>query len=158
MTWEQHRYAIERAARRLKEANDAINDCCVVCDSGALGVEYCRCEDGPTLAGMTLQGEALSSDAEMLDDVADFLQSLDGSKADEIPSKQFVDEWNRMIGYISVMTGRYGLPKPEMLFEPEWIDRMSQIAGMRIQPVLIYGGVKVRFGRMEQADVFRTRL
>lgn len=74
MTWEQHRYAVERARDRMKELHDA------------------AIEDRE---GVSLQSEAANSDMELLDDVVDFLKSLEGGKAGDPIGQQFVDDWNR---------------------------------------------------------------
>lgn len=72
MSWEQQRYAVERARDMRRKAADEINEASQM---------------------VTLQGEAQGGDAEMLDDVADFLQSLEGKKifiVPELPSGWFI--------------------------------------------------------------------
>lgn len=137
MSWEQHRYAVERARDRMKERADAINE---------------------EKQMVTLQGEAAGGDAELLDDVAEFLQSLEGSKAGQIlenPGEAFIADWNRMVGTISVLCGQYDLPKPEMVFHPKVLSLMRSISNSRIADTIIFAGVKIRFGKFEQADVLR---
>lgn len=56
MTWDQHRYAVERARDFRRKLADEQNE---------------------AAQGVNLQGEANGSDAEMLDEVADFLRSRD---------------------------------------------------------------------------------
>lgn len=132
---EQHRYAVERAARLRKHvAHDEIE----------------------RNQGVSLQGEANGSDAEMLDEVADFLRSLEGSKKNQAitdPGGAFVADWNQVIGTISNFCGMYDLPKPDMLFHPKWQARMSMIAQQQIGSPLIYAGVRVRFGTYRSMDV-----
>lgn len=158
MSWEQHRYAVERARDRMKATADRINDHCMECSAKHDGSDdwRCGCPDGePTFAGATLQGEAASSDAEMLDDVADFLRSLEGSKKGQAitdPGGAFVADWNQMIAVISNVCGQYDLPKPDMVFLPVWQARMSMIAQTKIGSPLIYAGVRCRFGRFASFD------
>ncbi len=135
MTWEQHRYAVERARDRMKKLHDA------------------AIEDRE---GISLQSEAANSDMELLDDVVDFLKSLEGAKAGDPIGQQFVDDWNRTIVTLSNFCGLYDLPKPDMIFHHRWQDRMSAVAGIRIGSPLIYAGVRVRFGRFESMDVLRS--
>lgn len=162
MGWEQHRYAIERARDMRRKAADAINDHCMKCGRKVPEmVGYrCACPGGvPTHAGVTLQGEANSSDAELLDDVADFLLSLDGSKAGQRlddPGTAFIADWNQTIGHISNFCAIWDLPKPDMIFHQKWQSHMSAVAGMRIGSPLIYAGVRVRFGSLQSMDVLRT--
>lgn len=156
MGWEQHRYAIERARDMRQKTADAINDHCAECkQQEAFFYEgRCLCPDGkPIFAGVTLQGEANSSDAELLGDVADFLKSLDGSKPTMARSEEFVADWNQAIGQISNFCAKWDLPKPDMLFHPLWQQNMSRVAGMRIGAPLIYAGVRVRFGSYVSMDV-----
>lgn len=158
MSWEQHRYAVERARDLRRKAADAINDHCIEClmkHDGSANWR-CGCPDGePTFAGATLQGEANGSDAEMLDEVADFLRSLEGSKKDQFvtdPGGAFVDDWNKMVATISVLCSQHDLPKPEMVFHPTWLARMRDISNTRIADTIVYAGVKIRFGRFVQFD------
>ena len=104
-------------------------------------------------------GIPLPGDAELLDDVVDFLRSLEGSKAGDIlenPGQAFVDDWNKTICTLSNFCGLYNLPKPDMVFHPKWQMHMSHIAGQRIGAPLIYAGVRVRFGMFESCDVLRA--
>lgn len=138
MSWEQHRYAVERARDMRRKFADEHNE--------ASGM-------------VNLQGEANGSDAEMLDEVADFLKSLEGSKAgDQMIDRgqSFVADWNKMIATISVLCSQYQLPKPDMIFHYKWQDHMSYVAGQRIGSPLIYAGVRVRFGIFESMDVLRS--
>jgi len=137
MSWEQHRYAVERARDRMKRHHDA-----------AIQANE----------GVSLQSEAAGSDAEMLDEVADFLKSLEGSKARDIwenPGEAFVADWNKAICELSNFCAAWNLPKPDMVFHPLWRVRMSTIAGQQIGSPLIYAGVRVRFGQFESCDVLR---
>jgi hypothetical protein len=134
MSWEQHRYAVERAARMRREIADRQNEAAQM---------------------VNLQGEANGSDAEMLDDVADFLKSLEGSKAGDGERQRFVDDWNKTITTLSNFCAYYDLPKPDMLFHPKWQHHMSAVAQRPIGSPLIYAGVRVRFGRFESCDVLR---
>lgn len=134
MSWEQHRYAVERARDRMKQLHDA------------------AVEDRQ---GVSLQSEAANADAELLDDVADFLKSLEGSKAGDSLGQQFVDDWNRTIITISNFCGQYDLPKPDMIFHQKWRTHMSAVAQRPIGSPVIYGGVRVRFGQLESMDVLR---
>lgn len=165
MSWEQERYAVERARDRMKKLADSVNDHCLECGEGCDGPEKdweCKCPKGPTFAGVTLQGEAASSDAEMLDNVVDFLKSLDGydtSKGSigflegKDATDAFVAEWNKVIATISVFCDQYSLPKPDMIFHLKWQRLMSEFAGQHIGAPLIYAGVRVRFGEMRSMDV-----
>lgn len=145
MSWEQHRYAVERARDMRRKIAD----------------------DQNKAAGMVnLQGEANGSDAEMLDEVADFLESLEGYDDrrgsigfldGEEAGEAFVAEWNKTIATISVFCDQYGLPKPDMVFRPEWQRHMSAIAGQRIGSPIIYAGVRVRFGTLAPMDVLVTQ-
>jgi hypothetical protein len=132
MSWEQHRYAVERARDHRRKVADSINE---------------------SEQMVTLQGEANASDAEMLDEVADFLKSLEGGRRDEISGPAFVADWNKMIAEISTFCARYDMPKPDMLFHPKWQGYMSTIAQQRIGSPLIYAGVRVRFGTLRPMDV-----
>lgn len=135
MPWEQHRYAVERARDMRRKIADEQNE---------------------AVQGVNLQGEANGSDAEMLDDVADFLRSLDGSKPGMDCREQFIADWNATICTISNFCAKYDLPKPDMIFHPSWQNHMSLIAGTNIGSPLIYGGVRVRFGILSSMDVLRT--
>lgn len=162
MGWEQHRYAVERARDMRRKIADEQNDHCAECGQKTDGTDAwrCGCPTGqPIFAGATLQGEASSSDAEMLDEVADFMKSLEGSKAGQCfadPDSAFVADWNQTIVHLSNFCSIYALPKPDMIFHPNWQGRMSEIAGMRIGSPIIYAGVRVRFGTLTPMDVLRT--
>lgn len=137
MSWEQHRYAVERAARIRRKAAENINEASQM---------------------VTLAGEANSSDAEMLEEVGEFLKSLEGSKAGDIlenPGQAFVDDWNKAITTLSNFCGLYDLPKPDMIFHQKWRVHMSRVAQREIGSPLIYAGVRVRFGTLESMDVLR---
>lgn len=69
--------------------------------------------------------------------------------------EKFIRDWDQMIGRISNFCDYNNLPKPEMLFHPAWLDKMNSVSDYRIMGTLIYAGVKVRFGRIEQYDVIR---
>lgn len=155
MSWEQHRYAVERAARMRRASADAINGHCMECGMKPTPGGVCKCQAGPTYAGVTLQGEANSSDAEMLEEVAEFLKALEGSKADDGEGQRFIDDWNKTITAVSNFCGYYDLPKPDMIFTREWRQRMSVIAERPIGSPIIYAGVRVRFGTLESMDVLR---
>lgn len=132
MGWEQHRYAIERARdMRKQQAHHAIE----------------------ANQGVSLQSEAAGGDAELLDAVADFLLSLDGSKPTMARGEEFVADWNQAIGQISNFCAKWDLPKPDILFHPLWQQNMSRVAGMHIGAPLIYAGVRVRFGSYVSMDV-----
>lgn len=160
MSWEQHRYAVERARDMRRKTADAINDHCAECgtkmDMENMERLVCKCPDGPVFAGVTLQGDADGSDAEMLDDVADFLRSLDGSKPGMDCREQFIADWDATICAVSNFCAKYDLPKPDMIFHPSWQSHMSLIAGTNIGSPLIYAGVRVRFGTLSSMDVLRT--
>lgn len=132
MSWEQHRYAVERAARLRRKAADEINE---------------------ANQGVSLQGEAQGSDAEMLEEVGEFLRSLDGAQPGMEQGERFVADWNATIAHLSCFCSRYDLPKPDMIFHPSWQRYMSTIAGVTIGSPIIYAGVRVRFGRLESRDV-----
>lgn len=137
MTWEMHRYAVERAARMRRTIADEQNE---------------------AAQGANLQGEANGSDAEMLEEVAEFLKALGGSKASDIlenPGQAFVDDWNKAITSLSNFCGLYDLPKPDMVFHQKWRMHMSRVAQREIRSPLIYAGVRVRFGTLESMDVLR---
>lgn len=157
MSWEQHRYAVERARDMRQKAADAVNNHCMECGMEVNpDIGTCRCIGEPIFAGVTLQGEANSSDAEMLDEVADFLKSLEGSKAGQQfsdPRGAFVADWNQTICTISNFCAQYDLPKPDMLFHPKWHAHMSALSGMNIRSPLIYAGVRVRFGTYRSMNV-----
>lgn len=131
MSWEQHRYAVERARDRIKKSADEINEAAQM---------------------VTLQGEAAGSDAELLDDVADFLKALEGGKAGDGEGQRFIDDWNKAITTVSNFCAYYDLPKPDMIFHPKWQHRMSVVAQRPIGSPLIYAGVRVRFGTMRSVD------
>lgn len=137
MSWEQHRYAVERAASlRRKIAHDIAEE----------------------TQGVSLQGEAQGGDAELLEEIAEFLKSLEGSKAgqwQEDAGAAFVADWNKAIADLSNFCARYDLPKPDMIFHPKWQAHMSYVAGQAIGSPLIYAGVRVRFGMFQSMDVFR---
>ncbi len=144
MTWEQHRYAVERARDRMRKHADEANE---------------------AQGGVNLQGEAAASDAEMLDEVADFLQSLEGYRNEmgsigflegEARRDAFIRDWNKTIGTVGVFAAQWGMPAPEMLFCPEWLAAMNYHSDVQIRSTLIWQGVKVRFGLVEQRDVLVT--
>ena len=158
MSWEQHRFAVERARTMREKAAEAINGYCMDCkqQEAFFFDGRCLCPDGkPTFAGVTLQGEANSSDAELLGDVADFLKSLEGSKPTMPRGEEFVADWNKAICELSNFCAKWDLPKPDMVFHQSWRGRMSKIAGTQIGSPIIYAGVRVRFGRFESCDVLR---
>lgn len=141
MSWEQHRYAVERAARMRREIADRQNEAAQM---------------------VNLQGEANGSDAEMLEEVAEFLKSLEGydDRKGSIgflegreAQDAFIAEWNKTIATVSVFCDRYGMKKPDMIFVPEWQEYMSVIAGQRIGAPIVYAGVRVRFGKLSPMDV-----
>lgn len=146
MSWEQHRYAVERAARIRREFADKHN------------------EMSPS--HVNLQAEANGSDVEMLEEVAEFLKALEGYDdrkgsigfLDQLELGQaFIAEWNKSIATISVFCDRFGLPKPDMIFPPEWQHYMNRIAGQHIGSPIIYAGVRVRFGKLAPMDVLVVR-
>jgi len=169
MSWEQHRYAVERARDRMKSAAESINDHCAECGLSTETIEdcmgICNCPDGkPIYAGVTLQGEAASSDAEMLDDVADFLKALDGYQGDKAQignlqgseaAAAYAAEWNKVVTTLSVFCDRYSIPKPLVVFHPRGLALMRLLSGEDILSVLIYAGVKVTFGIPENMTVIR---
>ncbi|WP_372732948.1 hypothetical protein [Novosphingobium sp.] len=141
MTWEQHRYAVERARDRMRRQAD---------------------EADQLQGGVSLQGVAAASDAEMLDEVADFLESLEGRRHDltsigflegDARRDAFIRDWNRTIGTVGVFAAQWGLPAPEMLFHPKWHEAMNYNSSQPIRATLIWQGVKIRFGFVEQRDV-----
>lgn len=145
MNWQQHRYAVERARDRVQRQADEANE---------------------LQGGVSLQGVAASSDAEMLDEVAHFLESLEGhSHGDgsigllvgEARRDAFIKDWNKTIGTVGVFAAQWNLPAPEMLFNPKWLEYMNRNSPQPIRATLIWQGVKVRFGHVEQRDVLVTR-
>lgn len=137
MSWEQHRYAVERARDLRRKLANEINE---------------------ENQAVSLQGEAQGGDAELLNELADFLRSLEGSKAgqwQEDAGAAFVADWNKAIADLSNFCARYDLPKPDMIFHPKWQAHMSYVARQTIGSPLIYAGVRVRFGMFQSMDVFR---
>ena len=141
MTWVYHRYAVERARDRMKKLHD---------------------EAVEAQQGVSLQSEATGSDAELLDEVVEFLSTLDGYQNEngsigflEGAERRdaFVWDWNKTIAQIGVFCKQYNIPEPELLFHPRVLDHMNAASSQRISGTLIYMGVKVRFGGYEQRDV-----
>lgn len=68
---------------------------------------------------------------------------------------QFVTEWNHMVGTVSNFASKYNMPKPQMVFHPEWLYRMRSVSHTPLMPVIIYMGIKIQFGTFEQVDALR---
>lgn len=71
--------------------------------------------------------------------------------ADDLP-----DDWNRMIATIADFCAKHDLPKPDVIFAPQVFSRIQSTVKERLLPTLINRGVRVRFGKFEQSDVFRS--
>ena len=69
--------------------------------------------------------------------------------------QEFVDDWNRMIAAIATFSDKYDLAKPDMVYPPEVHALMNSVAETRLLGTLIWNGVRVRFGRFEQAEILR---
>lgn len=134
MTWEQHRFAVERARDRLKKEADA--------------AESAR-------GGISIQSVAGHTDAEMLDEVAEFLLTLDGPKNGFPTRENFVMQWNKTIAQVGVFAQQQKLPAPELIFNPLWHDKINDACDSPILGTLIWMGVRIRFGAFEQRDVLR---
>lgn len=67
----------------------------------------------------------------------------------------FVEGWNGMVATVSEFSARYNLPKPQMIFHPQWLSHMNKISDIRLAPVIIHMDVKIRFGMFEQVDALR---
>jgi hypothetical protein len=72
-------------------------------------------------------------------------------------AEEFANDWNENFARLSEMATKYNLPKPEIILPMDWLNFVNKTLQERIAPVAVYMGVKIRFGRFEQADVFRTR-
>jgi hypothetical protein len=70
--------------------------------------------------------------------------------------EEFIREWDQMILSVSDFATKWNLPKPEMIFAPIWFRHMNSVSHTRLAPVIIYGDVRVRFGKFEQVDAFRS--
>lgn len=68
---------------------------------------------------------------------------------------EFADDWNAMIATIAQFSDKHDLPKGELIFPPVVLDNLNDAIQERILGTLINRGVKVRFGRFEQAETFR---
>lgn len=74
---------------------------------------------------------------------------------DRSDANQFVAEWDRMVGTISNFASRYNMPKPQVIFHPQWLSKMNALSSVRLAPVIVYMDVKIRFGMFEQVDALR---
>lgn len=88
-------------------------------------------------------------------DPAELTQFQPWNVGERSPASDFADDWNRLIGTISDFANTHNLPKPELLFHPQWLSHMSRLSEVRLAPVIIHRGVKVRFGSFEQVDALR---
>lgn len=69
--------------------------------------------------------------------------------------QQFVDDWNNMVATVAEFSNKYDLGKPDMVYPPEVHTLMNSVGNTRLLPTVIWQGVRVRFGRFEQADTLR---
>lgn len=71
-------------------------------------------------------------------------------KRDEI-----VEDWNAMIAAIAQFSDKHDLPKAEIIFPPAVLDNLRDACDEHLLDTFIVNGIRARFGRFEQADVFR---
>lgn len=109
------------------------NRTCLICDGGPGNECACSCPEGPTyqISGRPEQPRPVAS------------------------PQEFIADWNRMVATVAEFSAKWDLPKPEMIFHPQVHTVMNAVADVRILGTLIHMGVKVRFGRFEQATVLR---
>jgi hypothetical protein len=71
-------------------------------------------------------------------------------KRDEI-----VADWNAMVAAVAQFSDKYELPKGELIFPPVVLDNLRDACRERLLDTFIFMGVRIRFGRFQQMDVFR---
>lgn len=91
-------------------------------------------------------------------DPAELLEFRTWTQIDRAGAGAFVDDYNRMIATVANFCDRYMVPKPDLIFPPQMLERMKSASGVRdMLGTLIFMGVRVRFGVWEQRDVLRER-
>lgn len=90
-------------------------------------------------------------------DPAELLEFRTWTQIDRSGRGAFVDDYNRMVATISTFCDRYRVRKPDMLFGRDLYDMMrANDPHFRLLGTLIFMGIRIRFGTVEQADVLRT--
>lgn len=72
------------------------------------------------------------------------------------PAGEFADDYNRMIATVSNFCAKHDVKTPDMLFGRDMLAKMCASSDVPLLGTLIFRGVRVRFGQIEQADVLRT--
>jgi hypothetical protein len=70
-------------------------------------------------------------------------------------TEEFVDDWNRVVAFVSEMAEKYNMRRPDMVFHPEWLAHMRAVSHQHIADTLIHMGVRVRFATWQQVDALR---
>lgn len=88
-------------------------------------------------------------------DPAQLTQFMPWNAFDATVDDQFVKDWDRMVSEVSVFASKYNMRKPDMIFHPEWLQKMREISQTQIMSVLVYMGVRVQFAELEQVTALR---
>lgn len=68
---------------------------------------------------------------------------------------KFIEDWNAMVATVARFSEKYDLPKGELVFPPAVLDNLRDACDEHLLDTFIVNGIRTRFGRFEQADVFR---
>jgi hypothetical protein len=76
-------------------------------------------------------------------------------KVSEQKRDEIVADWNAMVAAVAQFSDKYELPKGELIFPPVVLDNLRDACRERLLDTFIFMGVRIRFGRFQQMDVFR---
>lgn len=68
---------------------------------------------------------------------------------------ELINDWNAMVATVAQFSNKHGFPKGEIIFPPQVLDNLRDACEVHLLDTFIVHGVRARFGRFEQADVFR---
>jgi hypothetical protein len=99
--------------------------------------------------------EAVNLGIGTLDEIIEALSAFEGSQPGHSRDEAFIADWNKMVVNIGYFAAKYNMKAPQMVFHPQWRMHMARISTEPLAPVIIYEGVKIRFGYFEQVDALR---
>jgi hypothetical protein len=68
---------------------------------------------------------------------------------------KFIEDWNAMVATVARFSKKYDLPPGELIFPPIVLDNLRDACREHLLDTFVANGIRTRFGRFEQADVFR---
>lgn len=68
---------------------------------------------------------------------------------------EFIHDWNAMVATVARFSDKYQIPKGELIFPPSVLDDLRDASTEKLLDTFIVNGVRTRFGRFQQAEIFR---